>query len=91
MNNAGSNTHKPRAIEPANFRAQATGIGQSTRASRMTGAARAAQVVAQGPDASIRLAPAAEGFPPPAADSLGLPMSAQGPFDLVYQTKINGR
>ena len=45
MNNSGSNTHRPRAIDPANFRAQATGIGQSLGASRATGAARAMEVV----------------------------------------------
>ena len=91
MNNSGDRTHKPRAIEPANFRAQATGIGQSTRAIRMTGAARAARVVAEAPANQIALAPAAEGYPPPPANLQGLPMSAQGPFELVYQTKVNGR
>lgn len=91
MNNAGNSTHKPRAIEPANFRAQATGIGQSTRASRMTGASRAARVVAEAPAGCIAMAPAAEGFPPPPANDAALPMSAQGPFEMVYQTKINGR
>ena len=91
MNNSGDRTHKARAIEPANFRAQATGIGQSTRASRTTGAARAACVVAQAPAGCIAIAPAAEGYPPPPANDAGLPMSAQGPFELVYQTKINGR
>lgn len=91
MNNSGDRTHKPRAIEPANFRAQATGISQSTRSSRMTGASRAARVVAEAPAGRIALAPAAEGYPPPPANDGGLPMSAQGPFELVYQTKINGR
>lgn len=58
-----STTHKPRAIDPANFRAQATGVGQTCGASRMTGAARAMEVVEHMPPAQRRAVPAAEGYP----------------------------
>lgn len=44
-----SNTHKPRAVDPAQFRAQATGIGQTLAASRTTGQARAQRVASGAP------------------------------------------
>ena len=44
-----SNTHKPRAVDPAQFRAQATGIGQTLAASRTTGRARAQRVASGAP------------------------------------------
>ena len=44
-----SDTHKPRAIDPMNFRAQATGIGQTMAASRATGQARAQRVASGAP------------------------------------------
>ena len=44
-----SNTHKPRAVDPAQFRAQATGIGQTLVASRTTGQARAQRVASGAP------------------------------------------
>lgn len=44
-----SNTHKPRAVDPAQFRAQATGIGQTLAASRATGQARAQRVASGAP------------------------------------------
>ncbi len=44
-----SNTHKPRAVDPADFKAQATGIGQTLAASRATGQARAQRVASGAP------------------------------------------
>ena len=44
-----SNTHKPRAVNPADFKAQATGIGQTLAASRATGQARAQRVASGAP------------------------------------------
>ena len=63
MNNSGNSTHKPRAIDPANFRAQATGIGQTLGASRRTGAERAMEVAQHMPPAQRAAVPAAEGYP----------------------------
>jgi hypothetical protein len=78
-------THRPRAIDPMNFRAQATGIGQTTRASRMTGAARAQRVADEIPAGCRPCVPEAEGYP---AASAGM---APAPSMTVYQTKVNGR
>jgi phospholipase/lecithinase/hemolysin len=61
MKTSPGETHKPRAIAPADFRAQATGIGQSLSASRSTGAARAQRVADTIPDRAA--VPEAEGFP----------------------------
>ena len=58
-----STTHKPRAVDPAQFRAQATGVGQTRGASLLTGAARATEVVEHMPPAQRRAVPAAEGYP----------------------------
>jgi len=44
-----STTHKPRAVDPAQFRAQATGIGQTRGASLLTGQARAQRVASGAP------------------------------------------
>lgn len=44
-----STTHKPRAVDPADFKAQATGIGQTLAASRATGRARAQRVASGAP------------------------------------------
>ena len=63
MNNSGSSTHKPRAVDPQAFRAQATGIGSSLNASRATGAMRALEVVEHMPPHCRRAVPAAEGYP----------------------------
>jgi hypothetical protein len=82
-----STTHKPRAIDPMNFRAQATGIGQTCRASRMTGAARAQRVADEIPAGRRDCVPAAEGYPP--ANPEGALVQA-GPA-AIYQTKVNGR
>ena len=79
-------THRPRAIEPMNFRAQATGIGQTTRASRMTGAMRAQRVADDIPQGRRDCVPQAEGYPP--ASDAGTGLGTQSP---VYQTKVNGR
>lgn len=63
MNDSGSSTHRPRAAPPERFRAQATGIGSSTGASAMTGAARAYEVVEHMPPHCRRAVPRAEGYP----------------------------
>lgn len=81
-----STTHKPRAIDPMNFRAQATGIGQTTRASRMTGAARAQRVADEIPADCRACVPEAEGYPPA---SPAMP-AMRGP-GTMHQTKVNGR
>ena len=71
MNDSGNSTHRPRAINPADFRAQATGVGMSLGASRRTGAARAMEVVEHMPPAQRRAVPAAEGYP--TANGMGVP------------------
>ena len=63
MNNSGNSTHKPRATDPAKFRAIATGVGYSQGASFRTGSARAIEVVEHMPPAQRRAVPAAEGYP----------------------------
>ena len=96
MNNSGDSTHRPRAIDPANFRAQATGIGQSLGASRMTGSARAAEVVEHMPPAQRRAVPAAEGYPLATAyegqaEQMGFEDSGYDMADyVVAPTKVNG-
>ncbi len=84
-----STTHKQRAIDPMNFRAQATGIGQTCRASRMTGAARAQRVADEIPAGRRDCVPAAEGYPP--ATSAGDLAGGVMPSRAIYQTKVNGR
>jgi hypothetical protein len=63
MNNSGNFTHKPRAVSPEAFRAQATGIGQSRGNSLMTGTARAYEVAEHMPPHCRRAVPKAEGYP----------------------------
>lgn len=70
MNNSGSSTHKPRATPPADFRAQATGIGQSLLNSRTTGAMRALEVVEHMPPHCRRAVPRAEGYPTAAYEGM---------------------
>ena len=60
---SGDRTHPARAVDPAKFRAQATGIGMTQRASAATGAARAQRVVDQTDPACMSVVPEAEGFP----------------------------
>lgn len=62
-NASGNHIHPQYAVPPENFRAQATGIGQSLEASRRTGAARAQRVVDQTPPGCMKAVPAAEGYP----------------------------
>lgn len=73
-----STTHKPRAIDPANFRAQATGVGQTCGASRMTGAARAMEVVEHMPPAQRRAVPTAEGYP--TSNGAGVPYEGMAEY-----------
>jgi hypothetical protein len=56
MNNAGDNTHKPRAVDPRVFRAAATGVGQSLGASALTGDRRAQQAINAAPAAQRAVA-----------------------------------
>lgn len=58
-----STTHRARAVDPAQFRAQATGIGMTRSASLATGSARAQRVVDQADPQCLSAAPPAEGFP----------------------------
>lgn len=66
-----STTHRPRALAPEAFRAQCTGIGQTQRASRMTGAMRAMRVADSMTPECRALVPDSEGYPPP-LPALGL-------------------
>jgi hypothetical protein len=62
MRNPSGETHKPRAVAPATFRDQATGIGQTLQGSRTTGAARKERVKASAPAGCIAVAPKSEGW-----------------------------
>lgn len=61
--NSGDLTHRPRAVDPAQFRAQATGIGMTRSASLATGAMRAQRVVDATDPACLAVVPEAEGLP----------------------------
>jgi len=63
MKNPGNSTHKPRATDPAKFRAIATGVGYTQGASFRTGTARAIEVVEHMPPTQRAAVPAAEGYP----------------------------
>jgi hypothetical protein len=63
MNPSGDTTHRARAMDPAAFRAQATGIGMTVAASRATGGSRAQRVVDQTDPACMSVVPEAEGYP----------------------------
>ena len=73
-----TNTHKPRAIDPAQFRAQATGVGQTRGASYMTGCARAMEVVEHMPPAQRRAVPSAEGYP--TSNGAGVPYEGMAEY-----------
>ena len=49
MKSGDTSTHRPQAVNPADFKAQATGIGQTLAASRATGRARAQRVASGAP------------------------------------------
>ena len=90
-----STTHKPRAVDPAQFRAQATGVGQTRGASLLTGAARATEVVEHMPPAQRRAVPPAEGYPTAVyegmAESVDLEDSAEDmAAPVIAPTKVNG-
>lgn len=76
MINSGDSTHRPRAIDPARFRALATGVGHSAAASERTGAARAQRVSEQAPPAQLAACPASEGRPARLADQSFGPATA---------------
>jgi len=63
MKFSGDSTHPARALDPVQFRAQATGIGQRVSTSRITGGMRAQRVVDQTDPACLAAIPSAEGFP----------------------------
>ena len=65
--NFGDKTHGNYAVPPEQFRAQATGVGQSQRMSRMTGAMRAQRVIDSVPPECRAAIPPAEGYPTPVA------------------------
>lgn len=69
MNNAGSKTHKARAVDPKTFRDAATGVGQAFDASVATGAVRAQRAINCAP-ASQR-AVADPSYPAPTLDTEG--------------------
>ena len=73
-----TNTHKPRAVDPKQFRAQATGVGQTRGASYMTGCARAQEVVEHMPPAQRRAVPAAEGYP--TSNGAGVPYEGMAEY-----------
>lgn len=85
MKFSGDSTHPARAMDPELFRAQATGIGQTRRASEVTGSYRAQQVVDQ-TDPACRTWPAAEGFP----SSTDEKVAAMGLGLVITPTKIRG-
>jgi len=68
MKFSGDSTHPARAVDPQQFRAQATGIGQTRSASLMTGGMRAQRVVDQTDPACRAAIPSAEGFPSQTTD-----------------------
>lgn len=59
-----AHTHPNYAVPPEQFRAQATGIGQTREASLMTGARRAQRVSDCMTPAARAAVPPAEGYPP---------------------------
>jgi len=65
MNNSGNSTHKPRAVDPARFRALATGIGQSQSMSASTGAMRAGRVADAMPARQRAALTPTSGYPAP--------------------------
>lgn len=77
--NSGDFAHKPRAVDPAKFRAQATGIGVTLATSAQTGAARAQNVVDRTDPACMSVVPEAEGFP------------ARTPADLSFSAGLPSR
>lgn len=73
MKTSSDRTHRPTAVDPARFRNQATGIGQSCQASEMTGAMRKVRVEAAMPPKQRAAVPTNEGYGPvPAADMVGM-------------------
>ena len=62
MKTSSDRTHRPTAVDPARFRNQATGIGQSCQASEMTGAMRKARVEAAMPPKQRAAVPRNEGY-----------------------------
>lgn len=63
MKPSGDATHRPTAVDPKQFRAQATGIGQQREASLYTGSMRAQRVVDMTDPACMAPVPENEGFP----------------------------
>jgi len=65
MKNPSGNTHRADAVDPVDFRAQATGIGQSLEASRATGLRRSQRVIDCAPKAQRADVTRAQGYPAP--------------------------
>lgn len=82
-----NSTHPMNPIDPQRFRAQAVGIGQTRRASEMTGMMREQRAVDM-PGCTKACAPAREGFPQSTTEL----MAAQGlpGTGAVLATKAGG-
>lgn len=71
-------THPNYAVPPEQFRAQATGIGQTREASLVTGGMRAQRVVDCMPQAARAALPASSGYPEPLPDHYGMALAGRG-------------
>jgi len=85
---SGEFTHaKPWPNDPARFRAQATGCGQSLCMSAGSGEERKARVVASaGSRSRIPMAPGAEGFAPMSAAEMNKAMRTRADCDVCEDT-----
>lgn len=81
-------THRARAVDPQQFRAQATGIGMTRSASLATGSSRAQRVVDQADPACLSFVPEAEGLPARTPD---MPPLVGGAGAAVVMTTSPGR
>ncbi len=85
-----TSTHKPRAIDPKQFRNLATGIGQTAYESEKTGARRAQRAADCTPPAQNAAIPVTEGRPTPGKPAADwTPAPAQQPVFPV--TTVAGR
>ena len=82
-------THRARAVDPQQFRAQATGIGMTRTASLATGSARAQRVVDQADPTCLAFVPEAEGLPARTPDMSAVAFSSAP--NAVVMTTSPGR
>jgi len=85
-----STTHRATAVDPQQFRAQATGIGMTRTASLMTGRGRAQRVVDQTDPECLAAVPAAEGLPSRTDAQMGYGLLSSAP-NAIAQTTSPGR